>query len=48
MTIQSLMIKAHAEAKLTRKFAPYVSYREALASAMRGMWAVKLGFTGEF
>lgn len=47
MSLQTLMIKAHAEAKVTRKFAPYVSYKDALASALRGLWAVNRGFTGE-
>jgi hypothetical protein len=37
---------AHKEAKLSIKFAPFLTYRQAFANALRGFHGVRNGFTG--
>lgn len=46
MTKSQMFSAAHQEAKLSRKFAPFLTYRQAFANALRGAHAVANGFTG--
>jgi len=47
MSKSQMFNAAHKEAKLSLKFAPFLTYRQAFANALRGFHAVANGFTGE-
>jgi len=47
MSKSQMFNAAHKEAKLSLKFAPFLTYRQAFGNALRGFHAVKAGFTGE-
>lgn len=46
MTKSAIFHLAHQQARTDRKFAPFLTYRECLANALRGAHAVANGFTG--
>lgn len=46
MTKSQMFNAAHQEAKLSLKFAYFLTYRQAFANALRGFHAVANGFTG--
>lgn len=46
MSKSQMFNAAHKEARLSLKFAPFLTYRQAFANALRGFHAVRGGFTG--
>jgi len=46
MTKSQMFNAAHKEAKLSLKFATFITYRQAFSNALRGYHAVAGGFTG--